>query len=60
MLASSLQKARSASAAEQEEDDEDEQMLPQTTHEPSLQVIGPLDPGIRLRHIANHREHLKK
>jgi hypothetical protein len=55
-----LQKARSASAAEQEEDDEDEQMLPQTTHEPSLQVIGPLDPGIRLRHIANHRERLKK
>jgi hypothetical protein len=50
MLASILQKARSASAAEQEEEEEeeDERLLPQTTHEPRLQAIGPRDPGIRL------------
>jgi hypothetical protein len=50
MLASILQKARSASAAEQEEEEveDDQQLLPQTTHEPRLQAIGPLDPGIRL------------
>jgi hypothetical protein len=53
MLASILQKARSASAAEQQEEEEeeeegDERLLPQTTHEPRLQAIGPRDPGIRL------------